>query len=1126
MKCFSAFKKPVHTVSIHHTVIVSLLIMLLGSSASANVTEDAQRKAKINDIINSVKPTQQAPAGQAPAMASPRSDEEPKFATTKDGYLNFLSAPPSKSFPVTDAVAGKHKANAKKFLKQNRITFGMQSSASDIKMLRKKIKDKHTSVRFRQTYSSIPVFAADVVVQLNNAGGVEYVLSDIMTNTTALDEGKLSLTPEISAEFAKQVAEDYLIYLNPQLVFEADQPTLMIYEPSIVGNTGDTQLVWKTDVKSIPEAYVAETILINAHTAEIALNYSLIMDAINRIIHDVNNTNDAPSANNFCSWENYAPTASDHNDCNNAYYFLGDTYDFYFNNHGRDSIDDAGMTLTAIVRYSESEEGWYNAMWFEDKMFFGQGFAVEDILAHEFTHGVTELESGLIYLNQSGAINESFSDMWGEWIDQTYSYPNETPVKWFIGEDLPRDPNLPEEFGNGERNMKNPEQNWHYLVSEQKIVGSPDKMSSQWLYTGSEDNGGVHINSGVGNKLAYLLTDGDNFNGQIVTGMGITKTAKLFYEVQTNTLQLTAATYYDLYYALIQAAVNLNWSLAERMNLERACKAVEISGNPVVLDIVPADDMKISTITGTKNIDITFSSVVTGVDAGDMVLSGSAAAGAFVGTPVNLAGTTTWRFPVSGHTEGTLNIALAPNPGDIQDVSGLSLVPSPITWSYDVITCPVSDLNGDGCVGNGDLEIFMDDWLSSDPNSYKNSFNMSYSSLIPIPARFGYDVAIDGNFAVVGLPHYSIEIAYQLIPYIGAAHIYEFKDNQWIYKQELMDFEGWGDNELFGTSVDIDGDFIIVGAPGDSSDIAKAGAAFIFKYNGSNWYGHQRLAAPDAASNDYFGQDVAIEGGTAVIGAYGDDDQAIMAGATYIYKFNGLEWDPHQKLTASDGSTADQFGSSVDISGDNIIIGAYYDTPNGATSGSAYIFKKEGLNWSQQQKIIPSDGAPGDNFAFDVAIDGSYAIIGARHDGDNGPLAGSAYIFKNNGSNWAQQQKLTAFDGQDQHYFGNSVAIYKGIALVGAHGHGAAYTFVNKGGNWTFHKKTISTTSGVTDYYGCSVSLTRGFAMVGAYGSPSEDGSANISGFGFCPDGDFTGDCKENMIDYSIITEEMGLCCD
>ncbi|HET9907107.1 MAG TPA: M4 family metallopeptidase, partial [Anaerolineales bacterium] len=206
--------------------------------------------------------------------------------------------------------------------------------------------------------------------------------------------------------------------------------------------------------------------------------------------------------------------------------------------------------------------------WSGTQMVYGNlfGFArADDVVGHELTHGVTQYESNLFYYYQSGAINESFSDLWGEYYDQTNSQGTDTAaVKWQIGEDV---------TGYGAfRNMSDP-----------AAFGDPDRMSSPNYHTGDDDNGGVHHNSGLNNKAVYLMVDGGSFNGKTVTALGWDKTAAIYYEAQTNLL-LSGSDYSDLYYALQQACSNLTGqhgiTSANCLEVKDAIDAVEMNSQP------------------------------------------------------------------------------------------------------------------------------------------------------------------------------------------------------------------------------------------------------------------------------------------------------------------------------------------------------------------------------------------------------------------------------------------------------------------------------------------------------------------------------------------------------------------
>ena len=214
--------------------------------------------------------------------------------------------------------------------------------------------------------------------------------------------------------------------------------------------------------------------------------------------------------------------------------------------------------------------------------------------------------------------------------------------------------------------------------------------------------------------------------------------------------------------------------------------------------------------------------------------------------------------------------------------------------------------------------------------------------------------------------------------------------------------------ELFGYSVAISGDTAAIGAFHDNDNGDDSGSAYIFRFNGSSWVQEAKLLASDGADDDWFGYSVAISGDTAVVGAYGDDDNGNLSGSAYIFRFNGSSWVQEAKLLASDGAEGDWFGFSVAISGDTAVVGAYGDDDNGDLSGSAYIFRFDGSSWIQEAKLLASDGAMGDYLGLAVAISGDTAAIGAYHDDDNGDDSGSAYIFRFNGSSWVQEAKLLA----------------------------------------------------------------------------------------------------------------------
>lgn len=510
---------------------------------------------------------------RAGMVQSQISKESPRFSVSADGYLRHLGAPPSHYFPVTSVVAGSPEATARNFLAEHGNLFGVTSAAVDFRVLKSKTKNSRHYVRFQQTYAGLPVFAAEAIVQLNALGGVDYVISDIVRNVKVLDDGTVSLLPLIAKEEAITIAKGLFSTENPNFKISATEPHLTIFDPSVLAPDASIHIVWDMTVYSEEKAYINEHILLDAHSGEAVRRYPLNIPLLNRQIFDASRTTADPGTLR----RSEGGGASGIADVDDAYDFFGDTYNFYNTNHQRDGINGSGMVISATVRYCPSpiDCPWQNAWWSwgRNRLYFGEGMAADDVVGHEYTHGVTDYESALIYENHSGAINESFSDIWGEFIDLTNGTGTDTPaVRWKIGEDCSR---------GILRDMRDP---------SAPPFGHPDRLRSTSfvlpVLNPNEDNdwGGVHTNSGVNNKLCYLLTDGDTFNGHTVAGMGIESVAALYYEVQGNLL-LNNADYYALGYAFRQATVNLSWSPQLQNNVHRACVAVEMTvGKAIYVD--------------------------------------------------------------------------------------------------------------------------------------------------------------------------------------------------------------------------------------------------------------------------------------------------------------------------------------------------------------------------------------------------------------------------------------------------------------------------------------------------------------------------------------------------------------
>jgi hypothetical protein len=367
--------------------------------------------------------------------------------------------------------------------------------------------------------------------------------------------------------------------------------------------------------------------------------------------------------------------------------------------------------------------------------------------------------------------------------------------------------------------------------------------------------------------------------------------------------------------------------------------------------------------------------------------------------------------------------------------------------------------------------------------------------------QFGYSVAISGETAVVGAPFDDTA------PNVnqGAAYVFVFSGGNWIQQQKLTANDGATSDE-FGFAVTISGDTIVVGAHEDDIGTnSNQGSAYVFVRAGGVWTQQQKLTASDGAASDDFGFAVATSGETVVVGARTDDIGAeTNQGSAYVFTRGGGVWTQQQRLTASDGSLGDEFGYSVAISGETIVVGAHTDdVGTAAAQGSAYVFARSGGAWAQQQRLIANDGRLGDRFGSSVGLSSETAIIGAPFDDLGAADQGSAYVFVRSGTSWTQQAKLTADDGAASDLFGNSVAISGETAVAGARfddvnatNQGSAYVYGRGGSVWSQQQKLTASDGAVTDQFGHSAAISGNTLLAGApfggAGTPGNQGAVYV----------------------------------
>lgn len=288
---------------------------------------------------------------------------------------------------------------------------------------------------------------------------------------------------------------------------------------------------------------------------------------------------------------------------------------------------------------------------------------------------------------------------------------------------------------------------------------------------------------------------------------------------------------------------------------------------------------------------------------------------------------------------------------------------------------------------------------------------------------FGQSVGISGHVAIVG--------AYRnddLGPDSGSAYVFEKVAGVWTEVAKFTPADGAAD-DWFGYSVAASGSTAFVGARYDDDRGANSGSVYVFEKVGGVWGQVAKLTASDGAAGDHFGVTVSLAADRAIVGAVGDGS---FSGSAYVFDKVGGAWTQSAKLTAADGAADDWFGISVSLRGDVAVVGAYYDDDRGADSGSAYVFEKSGAVWTQAAKLTASDGTAADYFGTSAAVSGDIVVVGAFGDGDRGAISGSVYVFKKVGGAWTQAAKILASDGAAGDWFGISASLYGDIAFIGA----------------------------------------------------------------------------------------------
>lgn len=445
----------------------------------------------------------------------------------------------------------------------DRLTVRETSSGNDV-------------VRYQQLVGGVPVLGGEVAVNVRADRSLASLLGHLSTATP-------SAAPEIAPDDAAARARAR-VARTARGSLTAHSAGRWVYDPAVVGLASGlgARTVWRFEVTGGPA--VRRLVLVDDQTGAVLLDRDLIAE-VDRVVCDNANAVTAaePCTSGFARSE--GGPASGVADVNGAYDLSGVVADFYQQVVGLDvtellGVDIAGTPrLSSTVRFCEAAEECplQNAFWNGQGMFYGDGYAsVDDVTGHEMTHGVIERNSDLLYWGQSGAINESLADIMGEIVDHRHASPGDGPTDWRMGEDL---------AGIGAiRDLADPTDFDH-----------PDRMTSPFyandIADGYSDSGGVHTNSGVGNKTAYLISQGGTFNGQTITGIdagdpSLRQTGVLYYDVIRSLI--SGSDYADLADVLDQSCQDLVAGGAEGFTAAD-CAAVHAAGLATELRTTPTN---------------------------------------------------------------------------------------------------------------------------------------------------------------------------------------------------------------------------------------------------------------------------------------------------------------------------------------------------------------------------------------------------------------------------------------------------------------------------------------------------------------------------------------------------------
>ncbi|WP_353719795.1 M4 family metallopeptidase [Dyadobacter sp. 676] len=428
--------------------------------------------------------------------------------------LGFLRFPSDRAFQVRGGDAVQKSMN---FITENKVLFGLRANQDDFR-LRKQEADIYglENVTLQQTYKGVPVYDGLMKFHYNKG------LALASLNGNYISDIKVNVSPTIAQHDAESRA---VRHVNAQYKTAEDlttgKSTLYIFQKGLVqGYNGPKLLVYQVEVRN--NAGIREFVFVDAHSGQIVEQFTGTHH-ITRKLYENSLANQVWTEGNafpgtLDKWQQSEVATS------------GFIYNLMKNAFGRTSYNGADATMITIN--NKTGINCPNANWDGVSANYCSGIATDDVVAHEWAHAYTEYTSELVYAWQPGALNEAYSDIWGETVDILNGYMDEgessaartgcgSSDRWIIGEKI-------EATESAKRDMWNP-----------ACFGQPGKTSDAQYWCSSDDNGGVHTNSGILNHAYALLVDGGTYNGQTINGIGLTKAAHIFWRAQSQFMTST-----------------------------------------------------------------------------------------------------------------------------------------------------------------------------------------------------------------------------------------------------------------------------------------------------------------------------------------------------------------------------------------------------------------------------------------------------------------------------------------------------------------------------------------------------------------------------------------------------------